>query len=99
MIPVLEFNELDDYLAHLRDEQETDWTHLEIGHLSSERDAHGIRAISFFAIATRRFLSPTQYIVVCRVRFSTRRVFICRWTNMKRPNIKRARNFTRTLTR
>jgi len=64
MIPLLEFNELDDYLAHLREEEQTDWTHLEIGNLASERDAHGIRAVTFFAIATRRFLAPMPYIVV-----------------------------------
>lgn len=64
MIPLLEFNELDDYLAHLRQEHDTDWTHLEIGHTTGERDQHGIRAVAFFAIATRRILSPTEYIVV-----------------------------------
>ncbi len=64
MISVLEFNERDDYFAHLREEQDTDWTHLDIGHITSERDTHGIRAVSFFAVATRRFLVPTQYIVV-----------------------------------
>src|SRR5262245_1770758 len=64
MIALLEFNELDDFIAHLREEEQTDWTHLEIGHISGERDAHGIRCVSFFAIATRRFLSPMPYIVV-----------------------------------
>lgn len=64
MIPVLEFNELEDYVEHLRSEQQADWTHLEISHTSSERDAHGIRAVSFFAVATRRFYKPAEYIVV-----------------------------------
>ncbi|MCC7162460.1 MAG: hypothetical protein IT331_08195 [Anaerolineae bacterium] len=64
MIPLLEFNELDDFIVHLREKQDTDWTHLEIGHTASERDAQGIRALSFFAIATRRFLAPAPYIVV-----------------------------------
>lgn len=64
MIPLLEFNELDDYLLHLQQEEQTDWTHLEIGHTSSERDQHGIRAVAFFAIATRRFPAPAPYIVV-----------------------------------
>lgn len=73
MIPTLEFNELEDFVAHLRDEQDTDWAHLEIGHTSSERDSHGIRAVSFFAIATRRFLTPAEYIVVwsCPILHST----------------------------
>ena len=64
MIPILEFNELDDFVAHLRTEEQTDWTHFEIGHTTGERDGSGIRPVSFFAIATRHFLSPTEYIVV-----------------------------------
>ena len=64
MIPTLEFNELDDFITHLRQEQDTTWSHLEIGHVSGERDAHGIRGVTFYAIATRRFLSPAQYLVV-----------------------------------
>lgn len=64
MIPTLEFNELEDFVAHLRGKQDTDWAHLEIGHTSSERDTHGIRTVSFFAIATCRFLTPAEYIVV-----------------------------------
>lgn len=63
MIPTLEFNELDDYLSHLREEEHTDWTQFEIGHITSDRDAHGIRAVTFFAIATRRFPAPAPYIV------------------------------------
>lgn len=62
MIPILEFNELDDFIGHLRQEQDTTWTHLEIAHITSERDTHGIRSVTFFAIATRRFLSPAPYI-------------------------------------
>ena len=64
MISVLEFNELDDFLAHLREEEQTDWTHLEIAHITSERDQHGIRAVAFFAVATRRFFTPAPYLVV-----------------------------------
>ncbi len=64
MIPVLEFNELDDFASHLRDEEKTDWAHLEIGHTASERDSTGIRSISFYAIATRRFLNPAEYLAV-----------------------------------
>ncbi len=64
MIPVLEFNELDDFAAHLREEEQTDWAHLEIGHTASERDSTGIRSISFYAIATRHMLLPSEHIVV-----------------------------------
>lgn len=64
MIPVLEFNELEDFITHLRQEEQTDWAHLDIGHSVGERDAHGIRGVSFYAIATRRFIAPMPYIVV-----------------------------------
>ncbi len=64
MIPILEFNELDDFATHLSEEEQTDWVHLEIGHTVGERDSSGIRAVSFYAIATRRFLAPAEYIVV-----------------------------------
>lgn len=64
MIPILEFNELDDFIAHLREEQDTDWTHLEIGHVSGEQDAHSIRGVTFYEIATRHLLSPSEYLVV-----------------------------------
>jgi hypothetical protein len=64
MIPALEFNELDDFVAHLRDEEQTDWVHFDVGHTVGDRDSNGIRAISFYAIATRRFLAPAEYLVV-----------------------------------
>ncbi len=64
MVPVLEFNELDDLIAYLEQEGQADWVHLELGHTASERDSTGVRAISFYAIVTRHFLTPSEYIAV-----------------------------------
>jgi len=63
MTPYLEFVELSDYLAHLKERMEHT-TRLEITSTAGERGNHGLRGITYHAVASARF---SDYIAVCAV--------------------------------
>ncbi len=59
----LEFVELSDYLAHLKERMEHT-ARLEITSTAGERGEHGLRGITYHAVASARF---ADYIAVCSV--------------------------------
>lgn len=69
----LEFNEPDDYIAHLRAQTgaEQPSTHLEITSITGARGEHGLRGVTYYATLTQCFDpsagSGQAYIAVCAI--------------------------------